>query len=411
MAKKETQETTQKRILILCVDRDGDLEIKAGVKTPLLGRTANLDGAVSLALKDPEEPDANAMFEAVRLYDRLQNEKMPSEIFEVATVSGNELGGVSADRKLVNELNSLLDSFSANEVILVSDGYSDEAVLPLVESRVPVSSVRRIVIKHSEAIEETAALFTKYIKLLVENPRYARLALGIPGLLVFIFGILWAINNFVYPGAIYYYGIAIVIVLGGYLLIKGFGVDRSAKGLYTWAKEYQPPPLPMQISNYTVFAGILCVAVSVYLGIAYVSTNAAPFPSGLSAWIGLTPKIAAYFIKGVESLLVIGLIVILFGRCVRLYFERDTKLLRNIALIVTVAWAWLILDNTAAVILNIYKSNVSKTAIDLSSGPYPNFIFTIVVGILIGIASVLLIFVINRSNKDFFQKPEKKHES
>ena len=65
MAKRETQESTQKRILILCVDRDGDLEVKAGVKTPLLGRTANLDGAVALALKDPEEPDANAMFEAV----------------------------------------------------------------------------------------------------------------------------------------------------------------------------------------------------------------------------------------------------------------------------------------------------------------------------------------------------------
>ncbi len=72
MAKKETQQQTQKRILILCVDRDGDLEVKAAIKTPLFGRTANLDGAVALAFKDPEEPDANAMFEAIRLYDRLQ---------------------------------------------------------------------------------------------------------------------------------------------------------------------------------------------------------------------------------------------------------------------------------------------------------------------------------------------------
>jgi putative membrane protein len=111
MDKRETQQQTQKRILILCVDRDGDLEVKAGIKTPLLGRTANLDGAVALALKDPEEPDANAMFEAVRLYDRLSNEKQPEEVFEVATISGSELGGVSADRKLVIELNNLLDAF------------------------------------------------------------------------------------------------------------------------------------------------------------------------------------------------------------------------------------------------------------------------------------------------------------
>jgi putative membrane protein len=410
MAKKETQEQTQKRILILCVDRDGDIEAKTGIKTPLLGRTANLDGAVSLALKDPEEPDANAMFEAVRLYDRLQNEKQPQEIFEVATISGSELGGVSADRKLVAELNNLLDTFSANEVILVSDGYSDEAILPLVESRVPVSSVRRVVIKHSESIEETAALFTKYIRLLIDNPRYARMALGLPGLLVFIFGVLWAINNYVYRGAIDFYGIAIVIVLGGFLLVKGFGVDRSAKDFYKWIKEYSPPPMPMQISNYTVLAGILCVAVSVYLGIANVNINVVPYPTAFAGWLAVTPKIVTFFIKGVEDLLVVGIIIVLFGRSVRLYFERDSRLLRNVALIVTVAWFRWILEATANVIYDTYHSG-GQPIVGLNSQDFSMFIFTIVVGILIGVASVLLIFIISRSTKGFFQKPDKNQAS
>ncbi len=403
MAKRETQVPTQKRILILCVDRDGDLEVKARIKTPLLGRTANLDGAVSLALKDPEEPDANAMFEAVRLYDRLQNEKQPEEIFEVATISGSELGGVSADRKLVVELSNLLESFSANEVILVSDGYSDEAVLPLVESRVPVSSVRRIVIKHSESIEETAALFTKYLRLIVDNPRYARMALGLPGILVFIFGILWGINLF-YPGTILYYGVAIVIVLGGFLLIKGFGIDKSAKGLYTYIREYSPPSLPMQISNYTVFAGILCVAVSVYLGIANVTNNVA-FTSNVSLLV-LTPRIATFFIKGIQDLIIAGIIIVLFGRSVRLYFERDSRLLRNVALIVSVAWFRWILEATANVIANAFNS-VGQPIIGLSDPNFSTFFFTIIVGILIGIASVLLIFIVSRSTKDFFQKSDK----
>ena len=410
MAKKETQEQTQKRILILCVDRDGDIEAKTGIKTPLLGRTANLDGAVSLALKDPEEPDANAMFEAVRLYDRLQNEKQPQEIFEVATISGSELGGVSADRKLVAELNNLLDTFSANEVILVSDGYSDEAILPLVESRVPVSSVRRVVIKHSESIEETAAVFTKYIRLLMDNPRYARIALGLPGLLVFIFGVLWAINNYVYRGAIDFYGIAIVIVLGGYLLIKGFGVDRSAKDFYKWVKEYSPPPMPMQISNYTVLAGILCVAISVYLGIANVNINAAPYPTSFAGWVAIIPKIVTFFIKGVEDLLVVGIIIVLFGRSVRLYFERDSRLLRNVALIVTVAWFRWILEATANVIYDTYHSG-GQPIVGLNSQDFSTFIFTIVVGILIAIASVLLVLIVSRSTKGFFQKPDKNQAS
>jgi putative membrane protein len=388
MTKKEPEQQTEKRILILCVDRDGDLETKAGIKTPLIGRTANIDAAVALALRDPEEPDANAMFEAVRLHDRLHNEKKPEEIFEVATISGSELGGVSADRKLVAELSTLLDSFSAGEVILVTDGYSDEAVLPLVESRVPVSSVRRIVIKHSESIEETAALFTKYVRLLIDNPRYSRIALGLPGLLFLIFGIL-AIFSLVN-----YFLISLILILGGFMLVKGFGVDKGAKNFYKWAKEYSPPPLPVQMSNYAIVAGILCIGVSVYLGGQSAITNP-PIPVDLAGWINALPTKAGFFIKGVEDLIVVGISIILFGRSIRLYFERDARILRNLVLIMSIAWSRWILDGTADILI---RPGIG----------YDNLVYVIIVGILIAIASVLVVLIIHRSAKDFFRKSKEK---
>jgi putative membrane protein len=390
MTEKETEQQIRNRILILCVDRDGDLEAKAGIKTPLLGRTANLDAAVSLALRDPEEPDANAMFEAIRLHDRLKNEKQPEETFEVATISGLERGGVGADRKLVAELNKLLVSFAANEVILVSDGYSDEAVLPLVESRVPVSSVRRIVIKHSESIEETAALFSRYLRLIWENPRYARIALGVPGVLFLLYGILSLL-----PNALNYYFIAIVLILGSVLLVKGFGVDREAKNLYKWAREYSPPPLPLQISNYAIIAGILCIAISVYLGVANAGSAPGlnPTPIDLAGWFSVLPEVAGFYLKGFMDLLVVGISIVLSGRSVRLYFERDARLLRNAALVVSVIWFRWILDATANIL------------IDPTLG-FSNLVFAIIVGILIGIASVLLVIIIHRSTKNFFKKSE-----
>jgi len=388
MTGKETEQQIKSRILILCVDRDGDIETKAGIKTPILGRTPNLDGAVSLALRDPEEPDANAMFEAVRLFDRLENEKQPSESFEVATISGLERGGVGADRKLVAELSHLLDSFSADEVILVTDGYSDEAVLPLVESRVPVSSVRRIVVKHSESIEETAALFSRYFRLIWENPRYARVALGIPGLLFFLYGIFYITD---YAN---YYLISIVLILGGVLLFKGFGVDRGARNFYKWAKDYSPPPLPVQISNYSIIAGVLCVAVSVYLGASSANTNVIIEPADVSGWINALPKLAAFFIKGFMDLVVVGVGIVLFGRSIRLYFERDPRLLRNVALVVSVAWFRWILDATADILI--------APGVGFENEVFSALVFTIVVGILIGIASVLLVIIIHRSTKDFF---------
>ncbi len=389
MTEKETEQQIKSRILILCVDRDGDIETKAGIKTPLMGRTENLDAAVSLALRDPEEPDANAMFEAVRLFDRLESEKQPSESFEVATISGLERGGVGADRKLVAELSRLLDSFSADEVILVTDGYSDEAVLPLVESRVPVSSVRRIVVKHSESIEETAALFSRYMKLIWENPRYARIALGIPGLLFVLYGIFYII-----PGFVNYYLISIVLILGGVLLFKGFGVDRGARNLYKWGREYSPPPLPVQISNYSLIAGILCIAVSVYLGASSANTNVTIETPDFTGWLNVLPDMAGFFLKGFSDLMVVGIGIALFGRSMRLYFERDPRLLRNVAMIVSVAWFRWILDATANILI--------EPGFGFDNAVFSTLVFTIVVGILIGIASVLLVIIIHRSTKDFF---------
>ncbi len=383
---EKTAEQRQKKILILCVDRDGDLGTKAGIKTPVIGRTANLEAAVSLALRDPEEPDANAMFEAVGLHDRLLKEQKPEEIFEIATICGSEFGGVSADRKLVAELNSLLETFSAGEVILVTDGYTDEAILPLVESRVPVSSVRRIVVKHSESIEETAALFSRYMKMLIQEPKYSRVALGLPGVLILIWGLLAVLGY-----GVYYYALAIVLVLSTFMLIKGFGVDRSAKNFYKWAKEYSPPPLPVQVANYTTIAGILCLAVSIYSGYSYTIGNTNPLPVDAGGWIGILPMAAGYFLKGAIDLIIVGLVTVLMGRGIRWYFEGDSRVLRNVALIVSVAWSRMIFDGASEVLIN-------------PSLGYANLVFYIIVGILIAIASVLVILIINRSARAFFAK-------
>ena len=387
---KEAEEKEQKRILVLCVDRDGDLEAKAGAKTPVVGRAENLDAAVSLALKDPEEPDANAMFEAIRVYDRLVGENNPQEIFEIATLSGSEFGGVGADRKIVAGLNELLGSFVANEVILVTDGYSDEAVLPLVQSRVPVTSVRRIVVKHSETIEETAALFSRYLRMIMENPRYSRIALGLPGLLILILGI------FAIVGWVQYYLMALVLILSVSLLVKGFGVDRAARGFYRWLREYSPPPLRVQISNFSAIAGALCMVLGVYLG----WTNAAAevtVQDNIALWLSILPRIAGFFIGGAITLIVVGVCVALSGRAIRWYLEHDARLLRNVALIVIIAWS----------------REIFLTASNLLISPeigYEKVIFSIIVGILIGITSVLVIFVVHRSAKGFFQETEEQVE-
>jgi len=315
------------RILVLCVDRDDDIGMKAGINTPILGRKENVNAAASLALRDPEEADANTMFEAVRIYDNLKKSAKGQEEHEVATIAGSDLAGVEADRQLVSELTDVLKEFQATDVILVTDGYTDEMVLPLIESRVPVTSVRRIVVKHSKSIEETAAVFSRYMKILVENPRYSRMVLGLPGILLVVLGLLWYANQLTYAVQ------ALVIIMGVFLVLRGFRIDKMARSFYQWIKEYSPPPFTVQIVNFSALAGILLIIVGGYLGGTAVANVVTTVVNPLAH----IPRFIGEFLHGATYFIAIGVCIILSGRAVRWFFERDLRLWRTIVIVVGVA--------------------------------------------------------------------------
>jgi putative membrane protein len=382
------------RTLVLCVDRDDDLGVKAGIETPVLGREKNINAAVTLALKDPEEPDANAIFEAIRIFDRLtETTAREGGECQIATIAGSELGGVGADRKLVAEFNQVLKTFPATDIVLVIDGFTDEAILPLIQSRVPVTSVRRITVRHSQSIEETAWLFSRYLKMLFETPRYSRIALGLPGILLIVIGILTVLNLLVYTW------IAFLVVLGSYLVIKGFGLDKLLKSLYIWIKEYTPPPFPVQIAGFSAVAGLLLVGIGLYQGWTQTSAEVSrlnPQPI-LSWWIGILPKLAGWYISYAIPLVVIGICVLLGGRAIRWFFERDNRLWRTIVIVVVIAWSSLVFHEA------------SKILIDPLLG-YSRLVFTIIVSIIWSVLAVLVTSLFHKKYADLFGEEEEPTE-
>jgi uncharacterized membrane protein len=179
---------------------------------------------------------------------------------------------------------------------------------------------------------------------------------------------------------------AFIIVLGVFMLVKGFGIDKMARKFYTWIKEYSPPPLPVQISTFSTLAGFLCMAIGIYLGWDAITA----LNLDMSNWLSALPQLAGTFIKDSKDLIIVGICVALTGRAIRWYFERDARLLRNAALIVLIGWTRQILDSASGILIN------PKVG-------YEALIFSIVIGILIGIASLLVILVIHRSAKGFFK--------
>src|SRR2546425_13224166 len=97
LASDLTESIGESRTLIICIHRDNDIGERAGVKTPVFGRDACLAAAQKLALADPEEADANAIFAAVKEYDGLLKKGFSCE---VVVISGLFERGVLGDKKI-----------------------------------------------------------------------------------------------------------------------------------------------------------------------------------------------------------------------------------------------------------------------------------------------------------------------
>ena len=212
----------EERYLVLCVDRDDDLGTKAKVSTPVVGRDAAISAATRLALADPEEADANAIFAAVRKFDELTQGSTPCE---VAVVCGDIDRGFEADRRIGRQVAGVLKGSSYTGVVLVTDGADDEQVIPIIQSLKPIVSVQRIAVKHSQSVEETYQILGRYLRMLVFDPHYSKYALGVPGLILILAAILTAVGHG------FEAALASLLIIGGAFLVRGFGIDRTVAGL------------------------------------------------------------------------------------------------------------------------------------------------------------------------------------
>ncbi len=212
------------KVLVLCVDRDNDVGALLGIKTPIIGEEAVLKTALEYILRRPDDSDANAMFAAIQTLREMRRMRGHDSV-EVAVIAGLEEEGIKADIKILKELDEILSKIDVSGVILVSDGPTDEAVAPLIQSRVPIISIRRVIVQQARGVEETFVLLLRYAKKLVEEEKYRKYTLGVPGIFAVTYILLsYAVPNFVWPILTLFFGIL--------LAIKGFNIDEKAKMIY-----------------------------------------------------------------------------------------------------------------------------------------------------------------------------------
>ena len=286
---KDIHASMANKLLVICVDRDNDVGEKAGIVTPVVGRDACIEAAQRLALEDPENADSNSIFYAIKTYEDLTSKGYQTEII---TVAGTEDRGVQADEKIVREIKQVLEKFSANGAVIVSDGEDDESVIPVIQNVLPIISVQRVVMRVSRSVEYSYAVFGKYLKMIAYDSKYSKFFLGLPGILLLIGGIA---TIFGYTEEIF---AVLISILGGAFLIRAFDVDRTLK---KWSK---PTPAGF-IRVFTMVTGIILILASIPAGITLVEQQIVN--TNMQLFDVITNKIiVGQFISGVLPILWIG---------------------------------------------------------------------------------------------------------
>ncbi|MGC9051961.1 DUF373 family protein [Pyrobaculum sp.] len=256
------------RVLVLYVDRDGDLKAQ-GFETPVVGRDEVLRLAIRYILANPDDSDANAVFAAVKIYDRLTSE-YGVENTNVAVISGSPDPAV-ADVVVVKELEQVLALYDADAIYFVSDGPSDEAAIPAIQSKRPVMSVYRVVVKQARGVEETVTLFRYYLNKAVKEPEYRRYTVGIPALLIFIllFG-----NTFNIEVIRYMINI-VFLFMAFFIMIYGFGIYDFLRDVL---KRYEVTFIITVVSMFIVVIYLASLFLGVQIIPSYVLLAVAVIP-------------------------------------------------------------------------------------------------------------------------------------
>jgi len=293
---KDVSASTSNKLLVICVDRDNDVGEKTGIKTPVIGRDACIEAAQRLALEDPEDADSNSIFAAIKTYEDLISKGYQAEVITVAGVASR---GVQADEKILEETKKVLEKFSANGAVIVSDGEDDESVVPVIQNVLPVISVQRVVMKVSRSVEYSYAVFGKYLKMMAYDTKYSKFFLGVPGILLLIGGIATVVGYTAEITAV------LISILGGAFLIRAFDIDRA------WSNWAKPTPMGF-IRIFTMVTGILLMLSSVPAGISSVDEKLLESETEILS-VFSNKVIIGQFVSGVLPILWIGLGAIFAG--------------------------------------------------------------------------------------------------
>ena len=356
------------KIIIICIDRDDDIGIKGGLETPIIGKELCIEAGTSLAIKDPEDSDCNAIFGAIKSYEEFRTK---GHDVEVTLVAGRFNRGIEGDAKIAQEIDTVLDKYNADGAVVVSDGEDDETVIPIIQGKIPIISIQRVIVRQSRSVEYSYAILARYIKILFYDPRYSKFFLGLPGALLVTSGlsIIFGFSREAFALGLSMLGLAFIV--------RAFDIDKSITTLS------KPTPSGF-IRIFSYFAGTLIILASILNGISHIPPNLIESQKGITSII-TNKSILESFASGTITLLWIGISTIFAGVLLSNWFKGSIKIIYDILRLVVLAL--------------LYIPMLQFTSLISARGNPFNLISSLLIGLAITLIVATFLFQYFRNRK------------
>jgi putative membrane protein len=356
------------KIIIICIDRDDDIGTKGKIETPIIGKDLCTRAGTRLAIEDPEDSDCNAIFGAIKSYEDF---RIKGYDVEVSLVAGKYNRGIEGDAKIAQEIDEVLDKYNADGAVVVSDGEDDETVIPVIQGKIPIISIQRIIVRQSRSVEYSYAILGRYIKILFYDPRYSKFFLGLPGALFITSGlsILFGFSKVAFALGLSILGLAFVV--------RAFDIDKSIATLS------KPTPSAF-IRIFSYFAGTLIILASILNGISHIPPDLIESQKGIHSII-TNKTILEDFVSGSITLLWIGISTIFAGILLSNWFKGSIKIIYDILRLVVLAL--------------LYIPMLQFTSLITARGNPFNLISSLLIGLAITLIVATFLFQYFRNRK------------
>jgi putative membrane protein len=353
-----------KKTLVLVVDRDDDFGVKAGVETPVIGVEKCSVAATALGIADPEDSDINALYAAINIYKEIKAEANAD--VEVALIGGNAKVGHRSDAAIVDELEQVLRDVSPDRVILVGDGAEDEYVYPIISSRVPIDSVRKVYVKQAPGLEGTVYIISK----ILEDPGKRRRFLSPLGWILVAISLMFIIASVSSEGATLskITSPIVVFIIGIFLLVYGYNISEW---LSVWSAKWVSRIRSGSVTLTFVLISLLFVLAGVIVG--YLSLGEVYIPSYLEG--------ALWFTSNSLWLMIFALLIYQVGDLVDMYMSTKTIKLSFIIGSINLVAIGLIATGALDIVLAYLGMGLMNNGV---------FAMELIAGIALALASALL---------------------